>query len=432
MRIDQANGMACGAATAPAEGDVAPGSWFVLAVLTLVMAVSYADRFALAILIQPIKGELGLTDTEIGLLTGLAFSLFYAACSLPIARLADRGSRRALLIASLTAWSVMTGLTGLVVHGWQLFVARFGVGAGEAGSVPASYSLIADLFPPTRRASALALFTAGGPAGMLLAFAAGGWLGAQFGWRTAFLLLALPGLALALVLALFVREPARHADHGHAAPEAATLDVLRRAAANRRLLHALLGYSVSVLLLYGQMQWLPAFFQRSFAVEGTALGLSIAMTRGLGTIAGLIAGGWLADRLRRHDARWPGRIIVGGNLVALAPQAAMLLVRDLDLAYAFSTAAGILTALGVGPLTAAIQAEAAPHERATIGGIMLLLSAILGMGGGPLLVGALSDLFAAGDESLRWALLATIAFAGPWMMLHLVLAQRAVRDRYAP
>jgi predicted MFS family arabinose efflux permease len=400
-------------------------AWYVLAVLTLVMAISYVDRFALAILLIPIKAELQLSDTAIGLLTGLAFSLFYALCSLPIARLADRGSRKLILIASLVTWSAMTGVTGAVTQVWHLFLARFGVGAGEAGAVPAAYSMLGDLFPPQRRTTALAIFTAGGPLGMLLAFAIGGWLGASVGWRAAFLLLALPGLLFAALVLGTIREPSRGTNV--AKPETVAL-VLGRTLRNRRLFHYLLGYSVSVLLLYGQLQWLPAFFQRSFGVEGTVLGVSIAMTRGLGTIAGLVLGGVVADWLGRRDARWPDRMVLGCNALGLLPQAGVLLTHQLDIAYALSVAAGFVTALAIGPMTAAIQAEAAPRERATIGGLMLVLSSVLGIGGGPLLVGVGSDLLAAqaGVESLRYALLLVLLFAGPWMLLHFRLGRRRI------
>ncbi|MDB5367570.1 MAG: major facilitator superfamily 1 [Rhodospirillales bacterium] len=401
-----------------------PRAWYVLGVLTVVMAISYADRFALAILLIPIKEELHLSDTEIGLLTGLAFSLFYAMCSLPIARLADRGSRKAILIVALAAWSVMTGMTGAVTNVWHLFVARFGVGAGEAGSVPASYSIIGDLFPPDRRTTALAIFTAGGPLGMLIAFAVGGWLGQVVGWRMAFFVLAVPGIVVAILIATTIKEPAR-AVAADRSVEPVSL-VLRRTIANRRLFHYLLGYSVSVLLLYGQLQWLPAFFHRSFGVEGAALGVSIAMTRGVGTIVGLVLGGWLADRFGKRDPRWPDRMIFGANLAGLLPSIGVVIAGQLDLAYALSVAAGFFTALAIGPLTAAIQAEAAPRERATIGGVMLVMSSVIGIGAGPLLVGGCSDLLAAsaGADSLRYAMLIVIALGGPWMLAHFAVAAR--------
>ncbi len=230
-----------------------------------------------------------------------------------------------------------------------------------------------------------------------------------------------------MLIATTIQEPARAAAGDRTADPVSV--VLRRTIANRRLFHYLLGYSVSVLLLYGQLQWLPAFFYRSFGVEGAALGVSIAMTRGVGTIVGLVLGGWLADRLSTRDARWPDRMIFGCNFAGLLPSIGVLLAGSLDLAYALSIAAGFFTALAIGPLTAAIQAEAAPRERATIGGVMLVLSSVIGIGAGPLLVGGCSDLLAgsAGADSLRYAMLIVMALAGPWMLAHFAAAQRSSR-----
>lgn len=399
---------------------------YTLALLSLVMGISYADRMILSVLVTPIKAELGLSDTEIGLLTGLAFALFYAVCALPIGRLADRGSRKLLMFLALTCWSVATVLTAGVTGLRQMLLARCAAGAGEGGAVPIAYSMIGDLFPPERRTTALAVFTAGGPIGVLVSLVLAGWLGELVGWRATFVLIGSPGLLIALIFWLSVREPARAAASHHDRGDTSTWGVIGALCRNRAFMHYTLGYSVAVMLLHGHLQWLPAFFHRSFGVSGASLGISIALTRALGTALGLIAGGLWADGWSKRDPRGPGRLLFWSSLFGVLTQAGVLLTSNLSVAYAFSTLVGFITSLPIGPLTAAIQAEAEPRARATAGALMLILSSIIGMGGGPLVVGVLSDLLAtrAGEESLRYSLMIFTAVAGPWMLVHLALALR--------
>jgi MFS transporter, Spinster family, sphingosine-1-phosphate transporter len=401
-------------------------AWYTLVLLSVVMGMSYADRMVLPVLVTPIKAELNLSDTQIGLLTGFAFSIFYAVCSLPIGRLADRGSRKLLVSLTLTCWSIATALTATVTGVGQMLLARCAVGAGEGGAVPSAYSMIGDLFPPQRRTTALAIFTAGGPVGVLVSLMLAGWLGELVGWRATFVVIGLPGLLLALIFWITVREPARPVASEGGQGDSATWGVVAALCRNPAFIHYTLGYSVAVLLLHGHLQWLPAFFHRSFGVGGASLGFSIAMTRALGTILGLVAGGLLADWLAKRDPSAPNRIIFAASALGVLTQAGVLLTANLYVAYTFSAVVGFVTSLPIGPLTAAIQAQAPPRARATAGGIMLILSSVIGMGGGPLAVGVLSDLLAAraGQESLRYSLMILTVIAGPWMLMHLACAQR--------
>ena len=410
-----------------AQPDADRRAWYTLALLSVVMGVSYADRMVLPVLVTPIKAELGLSDTQIGLLTGIAFSMFYAACSLPIGWLADRGSRKMLVSLALVCWSIATAATSTVTGVGQMLLARCAVGAGEGGAVPSAYSMIGDLFPPQRRTTALAIFTAGGPVGVLVSLALAGWLGEMVGWRTTFIVIGLPGLLLALIFWITVREPARPANEGLRG-DGPTWLVVVALCRNPAFVHYTLGYSVAVLLLHGHLQWLPAFFHRSFGVSGASLGFSIAITRALGTVLGLIAGGLLADWLVKRDPRAPNRIIFATSAFGVVAQAGVLLTTNLHVAYAFSAIVGFVTSLPIGPLTAAIQAQASPRTRATAGAVMLIVSSVIGMGGGPLAVGVLSDLLAAraGQESLRYSLMILTVIAGPWMLMHLARAQRLV------
>jgi MFS family permease len=238
--------------------------------------------------------------------------------------------------------------------------------------------------------------------------------------------IGLPGLLLALIFWITVREPARPSVNEAGSGDPSTWCVVAALCRNPAFVHYTLGYSVAVLLLHGHLQWLPAFFHRSFGVSGASLGFSIAMTRALGTVLGLVAGGLLADWLAKRDPQAPNRIIFATSALGVLTQAGVLLTANLYVAYAFSAVVGFVTSLPIGPLTAAIQAQAAPRARATAGGIMLIASSVIGMGGGPLVVGVLSDLLAArtGQESLRYSLMILTVVAGPWMLMHLACAQR--------
>ncbi|MHA3794353.1 MFS transporter [Sphingomonas sp. YL-JM2C] len=402
--------------------------YYLLALLTLLMFCSYIDRFILAILVQPIKVELGLSDTRIGLLTGLAFAAVYAIAALPIARIADRGSRRMVLTLSLVAWSVMTALCGAVQSFGQLFAARMGVGVGEAGGVPASHALIASSFPLRERATAMAIFTGGAAAGLLGGFAIGSWLEAWLGWRGTFVAVGLPGLLLAVWLWLALGPAAAPRPTGDAASRARFTSLL----SNRALLWLLLAQGLANLLTFGQLQWLPAFFERSFGMERHEIGTMIALSRGAGMMVGMIAGGLLADRLVARDRLAPFAVIIGAYLLAAAPTIGVYFVADSTLAFILSALAGLLAAVAMGPELATLQTIAPPEQRATVSAMSGLVSGIVGVGGGPLLVGFLSDRLAAdGTDALRHALQWLTVGMMPLVIIGYVCARRASR-RHPP
>ncbi|MGA9794223.1 MAG: MFS transporter, partial [Rhizomicrobium sp.] len=237
---------------------VVAGSWFALVLLTLTLLVSYIDRFVLAILVQPIEADLHLSDTQMGIISGIAFAGAYGIFVLPTARWADKRSRRNLVVAALTVWSAMTAFCGLTQSFLQLLLARVGVGAGEAGGIPTSHSMIADLFPLERRNIAMAIFSSGATVGLLIGFAIGGWLDQKVGWRATFVVVALPGLLLAAVIRFALRDPPKGR---FSVPAFETpLDprsVLMTLWNNRGFRHLAVAYAVGVLLLYGQTQWMP-------------------------------------------------------------------------------------------------------------------------------------------------------------------------------
>jgi predicted MFS family arabinose efflux permease len=382
----------------------------VLALLLLVFAVSSVDRQVLTILLPPIKAELGASDAQLGLLVGLGFTLFYTLMGLPIARWADRGTRRTIIALALAFWSAMTALSGLATSYLQLLLARIGVGAGEAGCVPASHSLLSDHFPTERRGRAFAIYALGVPIGTLCGLALGGVLAQELGWRAVFLVLGLPGLALAVLVRLALREPPRGQSDASPAPDQPPR--LRAALAHlwrqTSLRHVLLAAGLSALVYAGVANWAPTYLMRVHGLPpgqvGTALGLLIGVAGGLGTFAG----GPLCDRLGRRDARW----------YLWLPVLAALAVLPCTAGFAFATSPG--AALGwfaplaaalsffFGPSVAMSQALVPPRMRALTSASYQFTANALGSAGGPFLVGLLNDALAArlGSDAIRYSLVA--------------------------
>ncbi len=407
-------------------------SYYALGLLTVVSFFNYMDRMVLAVLLEPIKAELHLSDGQLGLLSGLAFAMFYAVLGIPLARLADRASRVKLLAACLVLWSVMTAATGLARSFPQLFLARMGVGVGEAGCVPASHSLIGDYFPPEKRALGISFFQAGGLAGLSAGLLVTGVLADHFGWRAALMIVGLSGLPLSVLVFFTMREPERrgHARSSPAEPALAAIGALLRRPALR---HLVLALSIGAFGSYGITQWLPAFFIRSHGLSLTQIGLWSGTAAGIGGILGVMCGGLGATRLIPRDARWElwlPAIAYGGSaplyaLVFLSPSPVTAIVIKV-----FAT---FLAASGGGVALSAIQSFAEPNRRATAIAMVLFLSSLLGLGLGPLLVGVASDIMAPqfGKESLRYALLMSTA-ALLWAGLHFYMSSRRASEDRVP
>jgi len=382
----------------------------VLALLLLVFVVSSIDRQVLTILIQPIKAELGASDAQLGLLVGFGFTLFYTTLGLPIARWADRGARRSIIALALAVWSAMTAASGLASSYAQLLLARVGVGAGEAGCVPPSTSLISDYFPAERRGRAFAIYALGVPIGTLCGLVLGGVLAEAMGWRAVFLALGLPGLALALVVRLVLREPPRDQagaarTDGEPPPLRTVLAYLMRQTALR---YVLLGAGLNALVYAGIANWAPTHLMRVHGMPagqvGLALGLSIGLAGGLGTFAS----GPLCDRLGRRDPRWYLWLPVLASLVA-PPCAAGFAFSD-SAGAALAWFAPLVAAMSAffGPSVAMSQALVRPRMRAFTSATYQLTCNAIGSTGGPFLVGLLNDRLAAehGADAIRYSLVA--------------------------
>lgn len=400
---------------------VARAPW-ALVLLTLVYALNFADRQLLSAALGQVKAELGASDTQMGWLTGTAFALFYTVAGIPLARLADRGARWRLLALALVAWSAFTSLSGLARSYVQLACARIGVGVGEAACSPCAHSLLADLYAPARRATAIALYSTGIYIGTYLAYDVGGELCKAFGWRTAFVAFGAPGAVLALVVWLTTREPAREAA---AAAPATTLADLRELLARPAFFHLALGAGIKSIAGYALLGWVPTFLARVHGFDSEQSGRWLGPILGLGGALGTFGGGWLADRLGRRDARRRLGSSALATVAALPFLYAFLYLDDPKLALLAYAPAVVLGAMYLGPVFAFAQVEAKPEQRALASAVLLFLINLIGLGLGPWLTGFLNDTFAAaqGEHAIRTSL-ALVSLSYLWGALHLARASR--------
>jgi predicted MFS family arabinose efflux permease len=399
---------------------------YALGLLVTVYVFNFIDRQILTILAGPIAAELKFSDTELGFLTGPAFALFYTFAGIPIARWADVGSRRSIIALALFVWSGMTALSGLAQSLTHIALARLGVGIGEAGGSPPAHSLISDLFPPERRASALSTYALGVPIGGALGSLLGGWLGELYGWRIAFLAVGLPGVALAALVRFTLREPPR----SHAASRQSLLTALRFMLRRRAFVHMASAAALMAFAGYGTGAFTPIFLGRvhqlSLAEIGTWLGAIGLVAGGLGTFLG----GALADRFGAADARGYLRVPALAALLSLPFTVLFYLWPDGHQALAFNAGASLLGIMYLGPTFAVTQSLVRPDARALAAAILLFVINAVGLGLGPLFVGALSDALAPclGVDAIRWASLITAAGATAWAAAHFAIAARTLRE----
>lgn len=390
-------------------------SWYALGLLFVTYVFNFIDRSILGILAQPIKEDLGLTDTQMGFMGGIAFAIFYTFLGIPIARLADRTVRRNVLAVCVGIWSAMTAVCGLAQNFVQLLLARIGVAVGEAGGSPPAHSMISDLFPPQTRATALAIYALGIPVGSMFGNLAGGWINEAFDWRTAFMVVGLPGIALALIVRFTLREPVRGASENLALsdePPPPVAEVFRYLWAKRSFRYLALGGALHAFVGYGVGFWIPAFFIRTHDMGTAQLGQWLFFL-GFAGMAGTLLGGWMADRLARRDFRW--YVWLPGLATALSVpfSAAVYLLPDYRMALLIAIVPGILGSYYLGPTFALTQGLVGLRMRALASSILLFILNLIGMGLGPQATGIISDLLAAtpvGSESLRWALLIVLMF----------------------
>ena len=398
----------------PQDKSITSNRAYVLFILVLVYTFNFIDRQIIGILAVPIKADLGLTDTELGLMGGLAFALFYTGLGIPIAMLADRFSRTWIMTAALAIWSAMTAMSGLATNFWQLFAARLGVGVGEAGGVAPAYSLIADFFPPDQRARALSIYSFGIPIGSAIGIVFGGVIASMLDWRIAFFIVGLAGIVLAPIFRLTIKEPLRggfdRQREDTTPPGIKT--ILRTLSQKPSFWLVSLGASCSSMMGYGLFFWLPSFFVRSFEMTLLNASLYYGAVLLVGGVAGIWAGGWLGDRFgQMRQSRY---ITIPAIAFILTVPFYIVAILSESMLVTFSVLL-VPTALGLvwlGPVISVIQHLVPPNMRATASAIFLFINNLIGIGLGTLAIGWLSDTLAIqyGDDSLRYSILAGTAF----------------------
>lgn len=380
-----------------------------LALLLTAYIFNFLDRQILGILAQPIKADLNLSDSEFGAIGGLAFALLYSVLGLPLAYLADRTSRSAVVAASVAVWSVFTALCGMAISFTQLFFYRLGVGVGEAGGVAPSYALIADHFPPERRARALAIYSLGVPLGLAGGSLIGAYLASWVGWRWAFLIMGIAGVILSPILLFFARDLPKSDKASDQAPIAEVFPLIARKPSFWLLA---LASSSSSLIGYALALWAPSVMMRSFNLDLVSTGQFLASLLLIGGTAGVFAGGWFADRLGTGDKAWYARLPAIAWIVSAIAWTAGLMAPNLHAAWLLLLIGNGVNILWLGPVVTSVQHLAPARMRSSASGSFLLINNLIGLGAGPLLIGAISDALrgAYGADSLRMAAIAGTIF----------------------
>lgn len=383
----------------------------VLALLLLAYILNFLDRQILGILAGSIIADLKLTDTEFGAIAGIAFAVLYSVLGVPLAMLADRTSRSKVVAGALAVWSLFTAFCALATSFGQLFLFRLGVGVGEAGGVAPSYALIADYFPPERRARAMAIFSLGVPLGLAGGTLIGAYLAAWINWRAAFLFMGIAGVALAPIMLYFVRDVPRPKAQAGAEP-VRLLRTFPQIAAKPAFWLLSSAAACSSLAGYGLAVWTPSVLERSFGFDLISRGQFLASIFLIGGTAGVLAGGWLGDRLGKGDRGWYAKLPAIAWLVTAPLFVAGLLAPDARLAWFLLLVPNALNILWLGPVTTAVQHLVARPLRATASASFLLINNFIGLGVGPMLIGALSEAFKArlGTEALRYAAVSVVGF----------------------
>jgi len=409
-----------------------------LLLLTLAYFFSYMDRQILAILNEDIIRDLHLSDAQMGMLGGLAFAIFYAGLGIPVAWLADRSNRVRIIAIALAIWSGFTAAGGLAQNFWQLLGARIGVGIGEAGSSPPSHSIIADLYPPEKRASALSIYSLGVGLGAAFGTIIGGVVATKYGWRVAMYVIGLPGLLLAIVIWFVVPEPKRGLSDAQTAMEdtkPTLADGFTTLFANRAALHLIAGFTLTSMIGYGLTAFGPSFMQRSFGFTKLDIALKVATFGAVIVGIAAVVSGRIADRLsKRYGLYSQSYMVVVFKTIGFPLTLCFYAASNPTFGVAAYFASILFSTAYLGVTFALIQSEAPVRLRSTWAAITLLINNLIGLGLGPLAVGAISDALKPtyGAESLRYAMF-TFSAITPWAIFHYwragVLLKRASARR---
>ena len=410
-------------------------AYYALGILTIVYSINFIDRQLLSILQESIKADLMLSDAQLGLLTGFAFAVFYTFAGLPIASLADRSNRRNIVAISLTIWSGMTAISGLAQNYLQLLAARIGVGIGEAGGSPPSHSMISDIFPPEKRASAIGFYSTGISIGILFGFLFGGWLNEFFGWRVAFFVVGIPGVLLALVLYLTVPEPVRGLAENKASSgdNPSMMTVFKVLLSRRSFLFMALGAAMNAFAGYSTANWVASFMIRTHQMPTGELGTWLALIIGLGGAIGVFGSGVLADNLGKKDKRWYMWVPVYAAAISVPFQIATYWVDGPYAALMCMTIPSILANAYLGATIACVHGMVGLRMRAVSSALLFFILNIIGLGMGPTTVGLVSDSLVDQHDvdSLRYAMMYIVPSSMFISGALYVLASRYIREDLA-
>ncbi len=408
---------------------------FVLAILVLVYMMNFIDRQILAVLAVPMKTELGLSDSQLGILHGLAFALLYTTLGIPIAALADRSSRRRIMSWALGIWSAFTVLCGFIVGFWSLFFSRVGVGIGEAGGVAPAYSFISDYYPKEQRARALSIYSLGIPLGMAFGILLGTIIASRIGWRSAFIIVGSIGLVIAPVMRFAVRDPKRggyEAKPGDTAapPTARFVEVLSMVVRKPTFWLLSFGAAASSVCGYGLAAWLPSFFIRSYKLSLTEMGLFYASITIIGGCLGILGGGILADRVGKRSKAYYPLIPAVSFLIGLPCFFGAVHSSSLLLAFPLFLIPTALNLVCLGPIVTSVQHLVPAHMRTRASAMFLLINNLIGIAVGSYYFGAMSDALKPhfGSESLRYAIYSGLGFYVIASTLFLIASRKIKKD----
>ncbi len=389
--------------------------YYVLAILMVAYLFSYMDRYIVSILLEDLKAEFSLNDLQLGLLSGLAFAFLYSTLAIPIARLADRKNRVRIVSIAIAVWSLFTAACGLAGNFWHLFLGRLGVGVGEAGGLAPSHSIIADYFEKSELSRALAVFSLGPTLGAVCGLLIGGAVADAYGWRAAFYAVGLPGLLLALLVIFTVREPQRgrlDPTYNHKAESLGIFDTLKTLWKNKTYVYANLAHATAIVTAYAMSSWLPSLFLRTFEISKSEAGAIVSAFVVIGGIPGTLLGGIIADALAKRDERWRAWSSMVGLLISIPFYSFALFSPNVMTMAVLFGVAQFFFHLSFVPALAIVQNVVSPSMRALAAAFVFFVANFIGLGLGPVVVGAVSDMFAAdfGDASIKVALFFSLSF----------------------
>lgn len=407
--------------------------YFVLAMLTIVYIFNFLDRQILVILQESIKKDLDLSDTQLGLLSGFSFAIFYTLVGIPIARFADKGNRKNIVTISLIIWSLMTTLSGIIQNFGQLLLARIGVGVGEAGGSPPAHAMISDYFPMKKRAFALSVYSTGIYFGIMGGFLIGGYLDQYYGWRIAFMVLGIPGIIFAILFYFTVKEPLRGATEAFQIDVDKSLtiwQVFQYMFSKKSFVMLAFATGILTFVMYGTSNWLPSFLFRIHKMSSVEAGAVLGIIIGIGGGVGTLTGGYLTDRLGRKDKKWYVKVPAFSILIALPFAGAGIFLNHTSLVLLSLGITVFLYSMYLGPTIAITHSLVPVKMRAFSSAILFLIMDLLGLGFGPLTIEVISDFLtpSLGHYALRWAMSITLIFAFFASMLYIQSGKTLYKD----